>query len=101
MSFYSATRDIRASTIFQLEHRTRELVNDPDAGQFVSGNSPAVVETGLSVLNETMTWYLKMVTATLGSGRTESSLPDDERMALKNARHQLRVLNALYGPKTA
>jgi hypothetical protein len=99
MTFYSATRDIRASTIFQLEHRTRELVNDPDSGRFVSGNSPAVVEAGLSVLNETMAWYLKMVTTT--SGRTESSLPDDEREALKNARHQLRVLNALYGPKTA
>ena len=99
MSFYSAAHDIRASTIVQLDYQTRTLMNDPDAGAFVSGNSPAVIEAGLSVLNETMAWYLKIVEQTLGSGRTERSLPEDEQTALKNARHHLKVLNALYGPK--
>lgn len=104
MTFHSAAQDIRSSTIVQLDYQTRTLMNDPDAGEFVGGNSPAVVQTGLSVLNETMDWYEKLVTQT-HNGRlapyAARDLPEDEQDAYKNAKHQLKVLNALYGPQKA
>jgi hypothetical protein len=102
VSFYSAAQDLRSNLIHQLDHLTRALAMDSEAGEYVSGNGPAAIQTGLSVLNETMTWYEKLVTQTY-NGRAASyaarDLPEDEQTAYRNTRHQLKVLNALYGPK--
>jgi hypothetical protein len=72
-------------------------MNDPDAG---SVGPPARVELGLSVLNDMMRVHEDLLKR-LDSrpSYAEQNLPEDEQQMLKNTRHQLRVLNALYGPK--
>jgi hypothetical protein len=102
-SFREQSQAIRSQLIYEIELRTGVLVQDPNIGRVTGSNPSKDIAAGLATVNAFMEAYEASVRAggdVRDAARTYAfvNLPEEEKERYEQARHNLRILNALYGP---
>jgi hypothetical protein len=95
-SMIQSARDIRAGILNELDVHTRSLVTDPEVGTYAEEDFPRA----LAAFAATYSLYSTLVkTLHLSSDERYAyqDLSDDEQMVFARVKHNLKILNLLYG----